>query len=73
MCNLDILLEIIWKMNILIKLINYIIQEKMKIDAIISDTLVGVLDSLNDLKVERKDIVNIFQNTVGQYIAVFYS
>lgn len=45
----------------------------MKIDAIISDTLVGVLDSLNDLKVERKDIVNIFQNTVGQYIAVFYS
>lgn len=50
-----------------------LIQEKMKIDAIISDTLVGVLDSLNDLKVERKDIVNIFQNTVGQYIAVFYS
>ena len=42
------------------------------IDAIFSDTLVGILDKLNDLKVTREDVVNIFQNTQGQYVAVFY-
>ena len=51
-----------------------IIQEKMKtVDAIFSDTLVGILDKLNDLKVPREDVVNIFQNTEGQYVAIFYS
>ena len=43
------------------------------IDAIFSDTLVGILDKLNDLNVQREDVVNIFQNTEGQYVAVFYS
>lgn len=43
------------------------------IDAIFSDTLVGILDKLNDLKVQREDVVNIFQNIEGQYVAVFYS
>lgn len=43
------------------------------IDAIFSDTLVGILDKLNDLKVQREDVVNIFQNIEGQYVAIFYS
>ena len=43
------------------------------IDAIFSGTIVGILDKLNELKVTREDVVNIFQNTKGQYIAVFYS
>lgn len=43
------------------------------IDAIFSDTLIGILDNLNDLKVKREDVVNIFQNAKGQYIAIFYS
>lgn len=43
------------------------------IDAIFSDTIVGILDKLNDLKVAREDVVNIFQNTAGQYVAIFYS
>ena len=42
------------------------------VDAIFSYTLVGVLDKLNDLKVKREDVVNIFQNTEGQYVAIFY-
>jgi hypothetical protein len=43
------------------------------IDAIFSDTLVGILDELNSLKVQREDVINVFQNTEGQYVAVFYS
>ena len=43
------------------------------IDAIFSDTIVGILDKLNNLKVAREDVVNIFQNTEGQYVAIFYS
>ncbi|MBQ7430703.1 MAG: hypothetical protein IJV29_18655 [Butyrivibrio sp.] len=43
-----------------------------KVDAIFSDTLIGILDALNHAKVQRKDVVNIFQNTQGQYVAVFY-
>lgn len=43
-----------------------------RIDAIFSDSLVGILDDLNLNKVPREDIVNIFQNTQGQYVAVFY-
>lgn len=43
------------------------------IDAIFSDTIVGILDKLNDLKVAREDVVNIFQNIEGQYVAIFYS
>jgi hypothetical protein len=43
-----------------------------RLDAIFSDTLVGILDNLNNLNVTREDIVNIFQNTAGKYIAIFY-
>lgn len=42
------------------------------IDAIFSDTLVGMLDKLNDLKVQKEDVVNIFQNIEGLYVAIFY-
>ena len=43
-----------------------------KVDAIFSNTLIGILDELNYAKVHREDVVNIFQNTQGQYVAVFY-
>lgn len=43
-----------------------------KVDAIFSDTLIGILDELNQAEVQREDVVNIFQNTQGQYVAVFY-
>ena len=43
-----------------------------KVDAIFSDTLIGILEELNHVKVQREDVVNIFQNTQGQYVAVFY-
>lgn len=45
---------------------------KKKVDAIFSDTIVGIIDELNSLEVKREDIINIFQNTQGQYVAVFY-
>lgn len=45
----------------------------MKADAVISNTLVGVLDKLNDLSIKRQDIVNVFQNKDGYYVAIFYS
>lgn len=47
-------------------------EMKKRIDAIFSDTLIGILDELNHAKVQREDVVNIFQNTQGQYVAVFY-
>lgn len=47
-------------------------EMEKKVDAIFSDTLIGILDALNHAKVQRKDVVNIFQNTQGQYVAVFY-
>lgn len=43
-----------------------------KVDAIFSNTLIGILDELNHAKVQREDVVNIFQNTQGQYVAIFY-
>lgn len=43
-----------------------------KLDAIFSDTLVGIVDELNKSKVEREDVVNIFQNAQGLYVAIFY-
>lgn len=45
----------------------------MKLDAIISETLVGALEALNDLKVTRENVINIFQNKEGQYVAIFYA
>lgn len=47
-------------------------EMEKKVDAIFSDTLIGILDELNHAKVQREDVVNIFQNTQGQYVAVFY-
>lgn len=43
-----------------------------RIDAIFSDTIIGILDALNQSNVVREDIVNIFQNKEGRYIAIFY-
>ena len=43
-----------------------------KLDALIADTLVGILDKMNSLEIKMEDIVNIFQNNKGQYVAVFY-
>lgn len=47
----------------------------MKIDAIKSKALIGVLEELNRLKVPRENVVNVFndcQNGESYYIAVFY-
>lgn len=43
-----------------------------RLDAILSSTLVGILDKMNDLKVPKEDVINIFQDTNGQYVAIFY-
>ena len=43
-----------------------------KLDAIFSDTIVGIIDELNSLKVQKVDVVNIFQNAKSQYVAIFY-
>ena len=49
----------------------------MKLDAIYSPTLVGILEELNRLKVQKENIINIFQSssgvTEGKFIAIFYS
>ncbi len=45
---------------------------KKKVDAIFSDTLIGILDELNRIGVQKEDIVNVFQNTQGQYVVIFY-
>lgn len=45
----------------------------MKADAIFSNTLVGILDELNSLGVQKEFVVNIFQNKEGQYVAIFYA
>lgn len=37
-----------------------------------SKTLVSILDELNRMEVPREDVVNIFQDTEGQYVAIFY-
>ena len=48
------------------------IANKKKADAIISDTLVGILDSLNENDIRREDVINVFYNG-KKYIAVFYA
>ena len=35
-------------------------EMEKKVDAIFSDTLIGILDELNHAKVQREDVVNIF-------------
>lgn len=42
------------------------------IDAIFSDTLVGIINELNKLKVKKESVVTVFQNKDGKYVAVFY-
>lgn len=44
----------------------------MKIDAIISEKLVDLITKLNEMPVKKENLVTIFQNTMGQYIAIFY-
>lgn len=44
----------------------------MKIDALISSTLADLLDVLNQEKVPRENIVNVLQNTQGQWTAIYY-
>ena len=47
-------------------------KNNKKLDAVFAGTLVGVLDKMNDLKIIKEDVVNIFQNNQGQYVAIFY-
>ena len=47
-------------------------KTKKKMDAIIAPTLIGVIDKVNSLGIPRTDIVNVFQNDSGSYMAVFY-
>ena len=44
----------------------------MKIDALISNTLVDLLDVVNKEKVPRENIVSVLQNTQGQWTAIYY-
>lgn len=44
----------------------------MKIDALISETLVELIESLNSRKVKKEDIVTVLQDISGQYIAIYY-
>lgn len=44
----------------------------MKIDALISNTLADLLDVLNKDKVPRENVINVLQNTQGQWIAIYY-
>ena len=43
-----------------------------KLDAIISDTLRGAIESINSIEVPREDIVSTLQNSKGQYVILFY-
>lgn len=45
---------------------------KKKIDALISKTLADLLDELNKEAVPREDVVNILQDTQGQWTAIYY-
>jgi len=47
-------------------------MDNKKLDAIFASTLVGVLDKMNTLGIIREDVINIFQNNQGQYVAIFY-
>jgi len=42
------------------------------VDAIISDAITKVIAELNNLKVRKENIISIFQNKEGMYIAIFY-
>lgn len=44
-----------------------------KVNAILSDTLTGLIETLNARCVKNEDLSNVFQNNKGQYVAVFYS
>lgn len=44
----------------------------MKIDALISETLVELIESLNSRQVKKEDIVTVLQDKLGQYIAIYY-
>ena len=43
-----------------------------RMDAILSDTLRGITSSINEENIPREDVVNVFQNTKGQYVVIFY-
>lgn len=45
----------------------------MKIDALISETLVELIENLNSRQVKREDIITVLQNISGQYIAIYYN
>lgn len=44
----------------------------MKIDALISETLVELIESLNSRQVKKEDIVTVLQDKSGQYIVIYY-
>lgn len=42
------------------------------IDAIITSNIAALVKTLNDSKVKKEDIITIFQNEKGKYVAVYY-
>lgn len=42
------------------------------IDAILTSSIASLVKSLNDSKVKKEDIVTIFQNEKGKYVAIYY-
>lgn len=44
----------------------------MKADAIYSEQLVDIIDELNRLKIPKDNVINVFQNKIGLYVAIIY-
>ena len=47
-------------------------EEKRKLDASIAIELANLITSLNEIGVKQEDIVTVFQNHSGQYVALYY-
>lgn len=47
-------------------------EEKKQLDASIATELTNLITSLNEIGVKKEDIVTIFQNHSGQYVALYY-
>ena len=47
-------------------------EKSVRIDAIVSPTLIGVINEMNKEGIRKENIVAIFQNNEGMYVSVFY-
>lgn len=47
-------------------------KKSVRIDAIVSPTLIGVINEMNKEGIKKDNIVTIFQNKEGMYVSVFY-